>query len=160
MKPINNKQTGFTLIELMITLVIATILITMGVPSFSAMIKNNRITAQTNQFIAAMNFARSEAIKRSATISVTATDSADATNEWGPGWSVMNGAELLRVFPALDQSTSFNSANGVATFNYLSSGRVSNADTLTMCDDRTAETGRQIDIAATGRVSTTTVACA
>jgi len=156
---IRNGQ-GFTLVELMITLVVATILITMGVPSMSTMIKNNRLTAHTNQFVTAMNFARSEAIKRGATISVTAVDATDNANEWGPGWQVLNGVEVLRVFPALEASTTFNSANGVSTFGYLASGRVGNADTLTLCDDRTAETGRVIDIALTGRVSTTTAACA
>lgn len=156
----HQAQRGFTLIELMITLTIAAILLTMGVPSFNAMIKNNRLTAQTNQFVTAMNFARSEAIKRGASVTVTATDDSDGDNEWGPGWSITdNGGNTLRVFTALDAATALDSTNNVDAFVFQSSGRVDNADTLTMCDDREGETGRQITIAATGRVGSSTAPC-
>ena len=154
-----DKQTGFTLIELMITLALAAIILTMGIPSFSTMIMNNRLTAQTNQFVTAMNFARSEAIKRRTTMSVNATAGGGAGDEWGPGWSVVDGGgTTLRVFPALEGSSTLDADADVAAFTYQPSGR-SNAGTLTMCDDRSGETGRQISVAAPGRVSTSTVAC-
>jgi type IV fimbrial biogenesis protein FimT len=153
-------QTGFTLIEMIVTVALAAILLTMGVPSFSAMLKNNRITTQTNQFVTAMNFARSEAIKRGVSISVVAANDDDDNNEWGPGWSVIdNNDNVLRVFPALDGDTTLESAADTGIFQYARSGRVSAADTLTMCDDREGETGRSISIAASGRVDTSNTVC-
>ena len=66
---------GFTLIELMITLAIAVILITLAVPSFSLMIHNSKVTSTTNEFVSALNLARSEALKRSNNVTVCRSNS-------------------------------------------------------------------------------------
>src|SRR3569832_2414901 len=54
---------GFTLVELLVTISIATILVTLAVPSFSDFVKNNRMITLTNDFVTALNVARSEAIR-------------------------------------------------------------------------------------------------
>ena len=61
---------GFTLVELIIVLAIASILLTVGVPSFSNVINNNRITAEVNRFTASVQLARSEAVKQSRIITI------------------------------------------------------------------------------------------
>ena len=78
MKQLHNKNlsTGFTLIELMITIAIASILMTLAVPSFSLMINNSKITSATNEFIGSLNLARSEALKRSSDVSVCKSNTA------------------------------------------------------------------------------------
>jgi len=58
------RMSGFSLMELMTTLVVAGVLLAVAVPSFNEMMVNSRITAQANDFVGAINFARSEAIKR------------------------------------------------------------------------------------------------
>jgi type IV fimbrial biogenesis protein FimT len=60
------KSRGFTLIELMFAIFIGAILIMIAVPSFRSTIASNRLAAQTNELIGAINFARSEAITRNA----------------------------------------------------------------------------------------------
>ena len=154
-----NRQSGFTLIELMITLVIASLMLTIGVPSLSNMLQNNRLSSQTNQFIAAINFARSEAIKRGANIDVKATDSSNADNEWGNGWSIEQGATVLRIFQTLDGSSTLNSNTSKTQFQYNSRGRVNGTDTLELCDSRSGEIGRRITISPTGRVSSAQFTC-
>jgi type IV fimbrial biogenesis protein FimT len=57
---------GFTLVELVITVAVASVLLAMAVPSFNQMIISSRLTAQSNDMLAAINLARSEAIKRNA----------------------------------------------------------------------------------------------
>lgn len=155
-----HSQRGFTLVELMVTLAVAAILMAMAVPSFTEMTKNNRLTTQTNQLVTALNLARSEAITRRVTMNVAATDATDADNEWGKGWSVaVNGGATLRIFQSLEGGSTLDSNSDIATFQYQPSGRASATDTLTLCDNRSGESGRQITLLTTGRITTTTVVC-
>ena len=57
------RSTGFTLIELMVTVAVAAILMGVAVPAMHSMIQNNRVTSAANSLIGAYNLARSEAIK-------------------------------------------------------------------------------------------------
>jgi len=86
-----NRQHGFTLIELMITLGIAAILLTVAVPSFNTTIKNNRLVTHANLLVSSIGLARSEAVKhgRTATVCVS-SDQATCTAEtnWELGWMV------------------------------------------------------------------------
>ena len=152
----HSSERGFTLVELMVTLSIAAILMTMAVPSFTTITQNSRLTTQANQFVAAMNLARSEAVKRNAAINVTANG-----GNWTTGWTVTVAADgtEVRRFEALAGDSTLTSAGGVASFQYQASGRVSAADILNLCDGRTGETGRKITIVTTGHVATTNLGC-
>lgn len=89
-----DKEPGFTLVELLITIVVATILLAVGVPAFQSFIKNNRVTAQTNDLISAIQLARSEALKRGTnTVVCPSTDLKSCTNDketWADGWIVFS----------------------------------------------------------------------
>lgn len=69
MKP-QGPQTGVTLIELLVTLAIATIVLTLGVVGFRELVASTKITNAANSLVGHLQFARSEAIKRSAFILV------------------------------------------------------------------------------------------
>lgn len=58
------RSAGITLLELMVVVVVLVVLATMAVPALQNTIKNNRITAQTNELITLINLARNEAIRR------------------------------------------------------------------------------------------------
>jgi len=64
------KQTGFTLVEMLVVVVIVGIVASIAIPSFSATIKNRAISATTNEIISTLQTARSEAIKRSQSVRV------------------------------------------------------------------------------------------
>lgn len=77
---------AFTLLELMVTVAIASIVMTMGVPGFSQVIKNSRLTTDANAMIASFNFARSEAVKRQREIYVRRKGS--SSENWDSGWDI------------------------------------------------------------------------
>ncbi len=92
-----DNDSGFTLVELLITIVVLTILLAAGVPSFQDFIKNNRVTGQTNDLVSAIQLARSEALKRG-TNAVVCASSNQATctgkDTWADGWIVFSDLNL------------------------------------------------------------------
>lgn len=64
------RQRGVTVIELMIGIVVLAVIISLAVPSFTAIINNNRVTAATNELVASMQLARGEATKRNRAVKV------------------------------------------------------------------------------------------
>lgn len=151
------KVTGITLIELLVALAVAAVLLGVAVPSFTTMIKSNRLTTQVNMFVTSMNFARNEAINRRQNFTVRARD-----EDWQRGWEVLNSdGEVERVVQALDPTTTFTADNDTVEFTYQPNGRITDlmGDTLRMCDDRTGEQGREIIVSPTGRLSVQTFIC-
>ncbi|MBI3285738.1 MAG: GspH/FimT family pseudopilin [Burkholderiales bacterium] len=75
---------GFSLVELMVTIAIATILMTLAIPSFRTFMDNQRLVSTASEFYAAINMTRAEAIKRGARVDMVATDG----TSWTSGWTV------------------------------------------------------------------------
>jgi type IV fimbrial biogenesis protein FimT len=94
------KNSGFTLIELMITLFIVGILLAVGVPSMRTFLQNNQLIATTNELVSAIHIARSEALKlnKKVTICVSADGQSCVSSEkWAQGWIVFVDANDDRV---------------------------------------------------------------
>lgn len=70
---------GFTLVELVVTLSIVAILVTIAAPSFRDLMIRNRIDAETGGLTADLTFARTEAVRRGAPVVVCPTDAAAAS---------------------------------------------------------------------------------
>ncbi len=59
-----DRSSGFSLIELMVTIVVAAVLLAIAIPNFRNLILSNQLTTISNEWVTAVNYARSEAIKR------------------------------------------------------------------------------------------------
>ena len=105
-----DEQKGFTLVELLITMVVVSILLATGIPSFMQFIKNNRITGQANSFIVSTQMARNEAVKLGAGTTLCAAnadmDGCSGDNDWSTGWI---------VFSDLNRDGVINTLTGTAT---------------------------------------------
>lgn len=103
-------QHGFNLLELMAALAVLGILLGLGVPSFSQMVRNNRVVANTNELVVALSAARSEAVKRGLSTAVCArtgptTDvcRTGTADDWSTGWLVFTDQDAAGVVDAGDQ---------------------------------------------------------
>lgn len=117
-------RSGFTIVELMVTLAVAAILIGFALPAFNDFIRQRGMASAVNDFVLAVTYARSEAVRRGEDVSVTSRGS-PGDNEWGVGYCVAVGTpgdcndpdDVLREFDAVDGAT-FN-ATGAGWHNDL-----------------------------------------
>ena len=65
------KNTGMTLIEVMVVVAIIGIIVAIAAPSFSTMLENQRIKGAAEAVLADLRWARAESIKRNAPVRVT-----------------------------------------------------------------------------------------
>lgn len=165
-------QAGFTLIELMVTLAVVSILGTLAYTSFGTLIKDSRITTQTNEFVSTLMLARSEALKRATRTTVcSSANGADCATSggWEQGWIVFadtdndavvdTGETVLQIYSELKGDNSLRGNTNVASYvSYVPTGFTQlvggsiQAGTLVVCDDRGfGDEARAIIISATGR---------
>ncbi len=74
------RQSGFTLWELLITMLVAGLLLAIGVPSFRDAQRNSAITAAANDLITGLLAARAEAVKRQVPVTLCASPDPSAAN--------------------------------------------------------------------------------
>lgn len=167
------NQTGFTLYELMMTLLIVGVVLSFGVPNLTEFTANSRITSTSNDLHASFQMARSESARAKANITICASAdplAADSNCDgtWDQGYIVfvddvvgddLNRAgateTVLRAHGPLAEGVTFAVANDATYFSYASSGlgrgNVGGNTALSqiiVCDKRgTAETSKDFSAA-------------
>ena len=126
--PAIGKPTGFTLVELVTVIAIVAVLAALALPSMRELILSQYVRGGASDLQTALYFARSEALKRAACVSVVPGSSA-----WENGWTVNaesaagacdGGGAVLRRQNALSSQLSTMSGS---TITYRLDGRVTAA---------------------------------
>lgn len=172
---------GFTLIELMLVIAVASVLLGFGIPSMTALMNSNKLTAASNALLSSMRLARSEAFKRNGRVVLCKSrDGASCitTGGWEQGWIVFHDADgngehdqaeviIERGNPLPDtlrltgNSTVARYVSFVATGAARMAGGGFQAGTVTVCNlSATGGEARQIVLNAVGRPRVQRVAVA
>lgn len=183
MTRLHTNSRGFTLLELMVTVSVAAILLAVGVPAFSDIIRNNRLTAAANDLLHSTHVARSEAVKRQLPVVVCATGDSTAKppscndgafRDWivfvdsNNNWAVDAGEMVLETHGAVHPSVTVrNDRNGILSYGAsgfanppMAAGKQPSTR-IVICDRRgnrqigNNSTARAIFIANTGRTRVT-----
>ena len=155
-----NKRTqhGFTLYELMITVLIVGVILAFGIPNMQAFTQNSRMTSTANDLHAAFHLARSESSRAKTNITICASenpmaDDANCGGTWDAGYIVFvdrdgnlvrSGEEetVLRAHPRIAEGVSLAVAKDATYFSYSSTGLGRQGVTgqamsqVVMCDER------------------------
>jgi type IV fimbrial biogenesis protein FimT len=131
-------QHGFTLYELLITVLIVGVILSFGIPNMQAFTQNSRMTSTANDLHAAFHLARSESSRAKTNITVCAsanpmTAAANCGGTWDQGFIVFvdtdgdinrNGASetVLRAHGAIADGVSLAVADDATYFSYSSTG--------------------------------------
>jgi prepilin-type N-terminal cleavage/methylation domain-containing protein len=150
---------GFTLIELIVVVALLAIVSSIAAPGLRSFASGQRVKALSFDLTADLLFARSEALKRGVSVTMTPTTGTD----WNQGWKVSSGGTDLSTRQASNESLVFTGAPSSITFNAW--GRVSSptsAVRMTVKSSVTSNTSatRCIQLDPSGRASAKVGACA
>jgi type IV fimbrial biogenesis protein FimT len=163
-KPIVKRRGGFTAVELLVTISIAAILAVVAIPSFVGTLNRNRLTTESNNLVADLVPARSEAMSRGATVSVCQSSDGTSctTTGWGsgrivfldagPAGQVDAGDTVLKVSAPIAGGDTMTASFAGNFVQYTADGSLSTPGTYTTC--HTGYVGLNVVIARLGRVST------
>lgn len=99
-----SATSGFTLVEVLVTILIAVILATTAVPAFQSVRRSTQATSGTNDFLRAANMARSEALSRDGPVRLCPSTDGKTCNssDWTDGWVIRSGSGADPVLQGWD----------------------------------------------------------
>ncbi|MGP0172027.1 GspH/FimT family pseudopilin [Pseudomonas sp. NCHU5208] len=154
---------GFTLIELMVTIAVLAIVVSIAAPSFSNILQENRTLSLTNELQGALQLARSEAVKRGKDITICRRNAAgngcQNGTDWAGGWIIMAGNLVIKSW---DSAGSLVVEGPNAGLTFRPNGMTSAAATTVFSVNASTcvdQQKRKVEVSIIGTTSTTKVNC-
>jgi len=128
-----SRQSGVTLVEVIVTLTVAVILVSLALPSFRNQLLNRTVESTADTLASDFRFARSEAIKRTSKVTICASPNGTSCTGtgglWKNGWIVFvpsasngsftSGDEIIRVQGAFDAIASIAASDGTSRSSFV-----------------------------------------
>ncbi|MCL1141475.1 GspH/FimT family pseudopilin [Shewanella gaetbuli] len=154
------NRKGFTLVEIMVTITVASILLVIGVPSLVSIYEGVRANSNVDKIHNIVTFSRSQAISYGSTVNICPYGTATSCGtDWGKGIRVyLNSNDVLRVIDSFNSSDKVTgpakisgNANG-AHITFSPEGLSSGGDIIYCPDGKTAQS-KSVSITSSGKVS-------
>lgn len=158
-----NSKRGFTIIELLVTLVVFSILLSIALPAFANLIDRQRLDGAVDALSRSLNYTRMEAVRRNRAVTIS-----PFPGGWHQGWRVyldrnLNGmydddetlireetppvVSAIKANASIAQYVQYNPQGETILLN----GGFQ-AGTFTLCSSKAGAEGRKIIINRVGRV--------
>lgn len=153
---------AFTLVELLVTLCVFAILLTLIIPSLRTMILNNRLTSNIDSLVSSLNYARGVALDQALNVAVCPLGTLNSTvcgANWSNGWIVVTQPVTGTATILKTHQTSVNDptiASNVSSVVFDPHGLSTTQSNFTMCDSRGGSFARSVMVLATGFVQSGT----
>lgn len=162
-------STGFTLVELMLTLTVVGILLAVAAPSYRSFVQGNRAAAQANATLRALTYARTEAVKRAGVVTICQSgNQSSCGGTWADGWIVFSDVDqdgaldtadtLLQVGTGLAGGSTL--AAGTGFIRYAASGAAMDTTQFTLTPaDCKGDMQRLIAVTGSGQATIQKTTC-
>ena len=162
---------GLTLVELMITISVLAIVLSVAVPPLNTFLARSELTSTSNKFVGNIHYIRSEAIVRNTTTALCPSSNGSLcnTNDWSLGWIAYEDKnqdgklasdgteEIFSISNSLNDNFSIKATSGlISSIQYKSDGTLKNdRGSIIICNIGSPQKSntRVIEISSGGRVN-------
>ncbi|MGL4713607.1 MAG: GspH/FimT family pseudopilin [Shewanella sp.] len=146
---------GFTLVELMVTVAIAAILLTIGVPSFTALYQGSRSSTEITKIANIFTFARNQAVNYGTTVTVCPYGETACGTDWQKGFTVYidDPKNILKVLNTSYEGDKISVTGAAANkISFTADGLASGAASIIYCANGKSESSQSLRISTSGLI--------